>query len=539
MKSLRNSWPVFVFLIVLVLSVVSCAPNRRATVLCTGSACASEEPSDEDPIDEGNPPPLECSLAVRNNGGGGITTGDTLEAVLTVTSGTALSASSGLQPRALNDGQAVWNFPASSAGTFVLEASVSNSGEDAQCSTEYTVNLPPAPTCVSLTVAALSGGALIVDQPARATVVAGGLANSASIDSHPVTLVGNIGARNFTPLAAGTFTITASVSGPGTVGPPATCSRTFTVETPYVAPQPPVISLTLNGNASNINRPTSGNVAVAWLSDSGTCSLTGGSAPASGLSGSFNVPVSDILQQRTFSLSCTNGVGTTTQTRRVLVPYKQVYFAYTAQGDFDRELDQMVAGVHALSGYNFKTQPFRVLVDERLLSRVNYGGVVNYPASAVQINSNSGQFAEIVGITRNFAERDAAANAANSRCTIISDTVFAANRFDLNDLASGSYLNLSAEPAPAYVFKDEVRDRWAVSNAGCYPSIHSSRTERLGSPVLAPTFSAYPWVSDGYSNTYGNGAYIYVDAAGKLRFRYKSQTGDSRVVFLVGIIAPN
>lgn len=218
----------------------------------------------------------------------------------------------------------------------------------------------------------------------------------------------------------------------------------------------------------------------------------------------------------------------------VVSAQQDVYFVHTAKGDFDRTLNSIAGSSHDLSGFNFKTNKFKIYVDERLLSRIHYGGVESYEESDMSYNQNVDGSAEIVSITRHLADRES----GGSSCTIVPASVFAGNRIDISDVEiGGSVLDLSSTSGNAYIFKDEQRDRWAVPSQGsCYPTIHSSRVSGFGQLTTTPTFSGGVWAGDGYVNTYGNGAYVYVDSSGQLHFRYETQRDESRVVFSVGIL---
>jgi len=201
-----------------------------------------------------------------------------------------------------------------------------------------------------------------------------------------------------------------------------------------------------------------------------------------------------------------------------------LYFQYNRDmggtTGFDRTLDQILPG-NKFQDFNFRNQGFRLWVDERLLS--TWSPWTGYPAPTFSGDSDGYMHMNAIS---------AWANDVGPVNSFYANTINTATM-----LGSGNWLNLSTQPAgDVYIFKDERRERYAV------PSVHSSRVERAAAVTIAPTFTGYPWASDGYYNTYGNGAYVYVDNAGELHFRGvlgRTMYGyycHARPVFMFGIM---
>lgn len=204
---------------------------------------------------------------------------------------------------------------------------------------------------------------------------------------------------------------------------------------------------------------------------------------------------------------------------------KDVYFVYTQKGDFDKTLNKIITeltgGPHPLTDVNFKTTRFKLFIDERLLSWINRGNKPAYEESDMSYGYDINNFANVISINR-----------ATYEASSVPDTVFGPSMIDTNTLKTNeNILDLSLTSGNVYIFKDEQRERWAVS------TIHSSKSEGFAAITSAPTFAGYPWSPDGYYNTYGNGAYVYIDSNGELHFKYKTQAQQSRIVFSVGILA--
>ncbi|MBT4136235.1 hypothetical protein HOD75_02065 [archaeon] len=221
------------------------------------------------------------------------------------------------------------------------------------------------------------------------------------------------------------------------------------------------------------------------------------------------------------------------------VPGDSVYFVHTQTGNFDKTLDEIIGSSHEFADVNFKEVEFKVYTDARLLSRMNYvvnvGGQLtvrqSYEPYDITVDQDPDSFARIVNIDRQ--SRESTAN------PVVPDSVFEENLINEATLLSGgSFLDFSSESGDTYVFKNEQRDRWVVEGSGA-GTMHSSRAESWNSLVDAPTFTGYPWASDGYENTYGNGVYIYVDDDGELHVRYETRTSPSRAIFAVGIMIGN
>jgi hypothetical protein len=225
-------------------------------------------------------------------------------------------------------------------------------------------------------------------------------------------------------------------------------------------------------------------------------------------------------------------------TVNVVVNARQLYFYKTWAGNGDFTLNQILGSGHAFDGFNFRNRRFKIFVVEHLLSRLALPEKEGYLESDIQTDFNTGNFYRILSINRNRAERTAADSANNPDCQHVPDFHFSSTMMYYEVVKQSSFLNLANPTAATYLFKDEQRDRWAIEGQGCYPSVHSSLIYGLvNAPVSAPTFTGGVWSADGFTNTYGNGAYAYVDTAGELHLRYQTQTQASRVVFLVGIVA--
>lgn len=217
---------------------------------------------------------------------------------------------------------------------------------------------------------------------------------------------------------------------------------------------------------------------------------------------------------------------------------KSAYFIYTQAGNFDKKLDEIIGSDHDLSTINFRKTPFKIFIEQRLLSRINYNGKSGYGLEDILFKQNVNEFAHILSVKRSVAEED------GCRSPTVPDSVFGESLINKDKLTGiFKYLNiskysdvLSEVPEDVYIFKFEARERWATPGQGCYPSIHSDKYESEGVIVSPPTFTGYTWTGEGYFNSYGNGAYVYIDNNGEIHFKYKTQNNDSRSIFSIGIL---
>ncbi|MCB0404620.1 MAG: Ig-like domain-containing protein [Bdellovibrionales bacterium] len=329
-----------------------------------------------------------------------------------------------------------------------------------------------------------------------------------------------------TGVTAGSATITASYQG-------------FSATRAATVTQTVLQSLSLSPTNPTIDEgETISMVATGHYSDGSTANVTANTSWSSSStavatvanSGAARGTVTGVSEGSATITATLSGISATTS---VTVQSKQLYFVYTHKGDVDVSLNDIVGSNHDFQNFNFKTTPFKIKISTRLLSRINYAGKQSYELADMDLRQSINTYAEIYSITRNYADRAS----GGGSCTIVPSSVFERHRMDSSVWNGGSYLNLSSGSGNQYIYEYEARERYAVSNQGCYPSIHSGRRDAWGASIAAPRFDQSPWPYDGYSNTYGNGAFVYVNASGQLRFWYKTQQQASRVVFLVAIRA--
>lgn len=333
-----------------------------------------------------------------------------------------------------------------------------------------------------------------------------------------------------TTLGTGSTTIKATLGSVfGSAGVTVTAAELVSIEiSPEDISMAPGASEQFSATGVKTDQSTVDVTALAsWTSSVTGVATISNSGPTKGLATAVDAGSTDI----------TVNYGGFNDSTTLTVYYRQLYFFYTAAGDFDLTINDIIGTNHYFSDFDFKNQSFKLYIEERLLSRINYGGKNGYLASDISATDNTtlDSHTEIFSINRHFADRD---STNPPPCTIVPDPVFANRRVDRARVESGgTFVDLSGQTAPVYLFKDQLRERWGYSGQNCYPTIHSSRRTAFGQVTSAPTFTGYPWASDGYVNTYGNGAYVYVDAGGDLHLRYKTQTSYSRAVFMIGIIS--
>lgn len=198
------------------------------------------------------------------------------------------------------------------------------------------------------------------------------------------------------------------------------------------------------------------------------------------------------------------------------------YFVLNEKGDFTKTLKEIVGENQELSDVDFRNTRFRLTLDVRRLSAISSS--TGYPSGDVSSQYEVDDYAQLNSITRHNLE-------SFSDPDRVPETVFEANKYDIDTLENLSILDLRSETDnEIYLFVDESLDQYGSPGV-----IHSSRSEAEGVVTTGPTKADF--VDDGIANTYGNAFSAYVDFFGNLTFKYETQNQNSRLVAVVGVLA--